>query len=67
MFFDLALITMKQDESLTRVLAMCKRLLQLCFSAQTNFIVTTLLMIDRVAQENEGFKISLKQPERAMA
>ena len=45
---------------------MCKRILQLCFSAQSNFIVTTLLLVDRVIQSNEGYKIFLRQPEKAM-
>lgn len=45
---------------------MSKRMLQLCFSANTNFIVTTLLMLDKVIQGNEGFKIFLQQSENVM-
>jgi ribosome biogenesis protein MAK21 len=66
MFFDLVLICMKADENLNRVLAMCKRMLQLCFSANSNFIVTTLLAIDKVVQSNEGLKIFLQQGENVM-
>ena len=45
---------------------MCKRILQLCLGAQSNFIITTLLMIDRVIQGNDGYKLFLRQPEKSM-
>lgn len=66
MFFDLVLVCMKEDENLNRVLAMAKRMLQLCFGANSNFIVTTLLMLDKVIQSNEGFKIFLQKSENSM-
>lgn len=66
MFFDLILVCMKEDENLNRVLAMCKRMLHLCFGANSNFIITTLLMIDKVIQFNEGLKIFLHQAENVM-
>ena len=46
---------------------MSKRMLQLCFGASSNFIVTTLLMLDKVIQSKEGFKIFLNQSENALA
>ena len=67
MFFDLILVCMKEDENLNRVLAMAKRMLQLCFAANSNFIVTTLLMLDRLIQSNEGFKIFLQKGENTLA
>jgi hypothetical protein len=67
MFFDLILVCMKEDENLNRVLAIAKRMLQLCFGASSSFIVTTLLMIDRVIQSNEGLKIFLQKGENTMS
>lgn len=52
MFFDLVLVCMKEDENLNRVLALAKRMLQLCFTANSNFVITTLLMLDKVIQAN---------------
>jgi hypothetical protein len=66
MFFDLILICIKADENLGRVLAMSKRMLHLCFTANSNFIITTLIAIDKVIQSNEGFKIFLQQSENVL-
>ena len=66
MFFDLILVCMKEDENLNRVVALTKRMLQLCFTANSNFIVTTLLMLDKLLQTNEGLKIFLSQQENAL-
>ena len=67
MFFDLVLVSIKQDENINRMMAMCKRLLQLCFHANSNFIITTLLMLDKIIQSNEGFKTMMFQSENFMA
>jgi hypothetical protein len=40
---------------------MSKRMLQLCFSANSSFVVTTLLMLDKVKQSNDGFKIYISK------
>jgi ribosome biogenesis protein MAK21 len=48
MFFDLLLLSMKEDQNLNRTLAFIKKLLQLCFEAQSNFIVTCLILINKV-------------------
>jgi hypothetical protein len=40
---------------------MSKRMLQLCFGANSNFVVTTLLMLDKVIQSNDGFKIFISK------
>lgn len=45
---------------------MCKRMLHLCFSANSNFIVTTLLLIDKVIQSKEGCRIFIQQAENVM-
>lgn len=67
LFFDLLLISIKQDESTPRILAFLKRLLQLCFTAEPNFIATTLIMIGRIVKEKEGLEILLHQKENSMA
>jgi len=61
LFFDLVLVSIKQDESVTRSLAFIKRILQLCLPAQSNFIVTTLLMIGKLIDEKEALKITVHQ------
>lgn len=48
-------------------MAMCKRLLQLCFHANSNFIITTLLMLDKIIQEKDGFQTLLFQTEDVMS
>lgn len=50
LFFDLILVSVKQDENINRILAFLKRMLQLCLTAQANFIVTTLIMIGKVIE-----------------
>lgn len=45
---------------------MSKRMLQLCFSANSSFVVTTLLMLDKVKQSNDGFKIYISKQENIM-
>lgn len=47
-FFDLLLVSLKQDENINRVLAFLKRILQLCMTAQANFIVTSLILIGKI-------------------
>lgn len=61
MFFDLILVCMKEDENLNRVLAMAKRMLQLCFGANSNFIITTLLMLDKIIESKDGLRIVLQK------
>ncbi len=61
MFFDLILVCMKEDENLNRILAMAKRMLQLCFGANSNFIITTLLMLDKIIESKDGLKIVLQK------
>lgn len=63
MFFDLLLLSMKEDQNLNRTLAFIKRLLQLCFEAQSNFIVTCLILINKVILEKESIQIMMKQKE----
>jgi hypothetical protein len=48
MFFDLLLLSMKEDQNLNRNLAFIKRLLQLCFESESNFVVTCLILISKV-------------------
>lgn len=60
-FFDLLLISIKEDQNLARKLAFIKRILQICFSAQANFIATTLLMLNNIIQESEAVKIKIHQ------
>jgi len=52
---------MKEDENLNRVLAMAKRMLQLCFGANSNFIITTLLMLDKIIESKDGLRIVLQK------
>ena len=52
LFFDLLLVSLRSDENLPRVMALIKRLLQLCFSSNTAFLITCLIMIDKVFQAN---------------
>lgn len=59
--FDLILVCMKEDENLNRVLAMAKRMLQLCFGANSNFIITTLLMLDKIIESKDGLRIVLQK------
>ena len=66
LFFDLVLISIKQDENLNRVQAFIKRMLQLCFTAQANFVVTTLIMLGKVVEEKQALKILLQQKEHLM-
>lgn len=66
MFFDLLIVSIEQDDNLSRVQAFIKRVLQLCLSAQPNFIVTTLIMISRIIQSKEPLKIVLGQKENHM-
>ena len=63
MFFDLLLLSMKEDQNMNRTLAFIKRLLQLCFEAQSNFIVTCLILINKVILEKESIQIMMKQRE----
>lgn len=58
---------MKQDENINRVLAFFKRLLQLCLTAQANFIATTLIMISKVIEDKPSLKIVIHQKENCMA
>ena len=51
MFFDLLMISLKEDQNLNRNLAFIKRLLQLCFEAQSNFVVTCLILIGKIISE----------------
>lgn len=67
LFFDLVLISIKQDENINRALAFMKRMLQLCFSAQANFIATTLIMIGKILEEKESLRIVMHQKEDCMA
>lgn len=66
LFFDLLLISIQQDENLNRALAFLKRTLQLCFTAQPNFIVTTLIMIGKIVEEKDSLKIMIAQTENRM-
>lgn len=50
-FFDLLLVSIKQDTNMNRSWAFLKRILQLCLGGQTNFIVTCLLLIGRILKE----------------
>lgn len=61
MFFDLLLICMKEDQNLNRTLAFIKRLLQLCFEAETNFIATCLILVNKVILEKDSIQIMMKQ------
>mgnify|MGYP000156218486 CR=1 FL=1 len=67
LFFDLVVISIKQDENVNRVLAFLKRMLQLCITAQANFIVTTLIMIGKIMEEKDSLKIILRQKENVMS
>lgn len=49
-FFDLLLISLQQDTNINRILAFIKRILQLCLTAQPNFITTTLIMLSKLIQ-----------------
>ncbi len=60
------LISVKEDNNINRVLAFIKKLLQLCFNAQTNFVVTSLILIGKIFQEKEALHIILKQKENCM-
>jgi len=55
------LVSMKQDENINRVLAFFKRLLQLCLTAQANFIATTLIMISKVIEDKPSLKVVIHQ------
>lgn len=66
LFFDLILVSIKQDENINRILAFLKRMLQLCFTAQANFIATTLIMIGKVFEEKESLKVVIRQKENCM-
>ena len=66
MFFDLLLLSMKEDQNLNRTLACIKRLLQLCFEAQSNFIVTCLILINKVILEKDSIQIMMKQKENIL-
>jgi hypothetical protein len=66
MFFDLLLLSMKEDQNMNRTLAFIKRLLQLCFEAQSNFIVTCLILIGKVIIEKEEIRIMMKQKENVL-
>jgi hypothetical protein len=44
-----------------------KRMLQLCLSAQANFIATTLIMIGKVLEEKEALRITIRQKENCLA
>ena len=44
-------------------MAMVKRLLQLCFKAPVNFIVTCLIMVGKIIDENDSFRIALRRKE----
>jgi ribosome biogenesis protein MAK21 len=65
-FFDLLLISLQQDSNTNRVLAFIKRILQLCFTAQPNFIATTLIMLSKLFQEKEALKVMIQQKEDFM-
>lgn len=67
MFFDLLLISLKEDTNMNRMLAFIKRLLQLCFTAQANFIVTCLILINKVIMEKQPLQIMMKQKQNLMA
>lgn len=66
MFFDLLLLSMKEDQNLNRNLAFIKRLLQLCFESESNFIVTCLILINKVVLEKESIQIMMKQKENIL-
>lgn len=66
MFFDLLLLSMKEDQNMNRTLAFIKRLLQLCFEAQSNFIVTCLILVGKVIIEKEEIRIMMKQKENVI-
>ena len=42
-------------------------MLQLCITAQANFIVTTLIMIGKIMEEKDSLKIILRQKENVMS
>ena len=41
-------------------------MLQLCMTAQPNFIVTTFIMIGKVIEEKPSIKVMIAQKENAM-
>ena len=41
-------------------------MLQLCITAQANFIVTTLIMIGKIIEDKDSLKIVLRQKENVM-
>ena len=57
---------MKEDQNMNRTLSFIKRLLQLCFEAQSNFIVTCLILIGKVIIEKEEIRIMMKQKENVL-
>lgn len=66
MFFDLLLLSMKEDQNMNRTLAFIKRLLQLCFESESNFVVTCLILIGKVIAEKESIQIMLKHKENIL-
>lgn len=66
LFFDLLLVSMKEDGNLNRLLAFLKRLLQLCSMAQANFIATTLILVGNLVAHHEALPVVLKQAENCM-
>jgi hypothetical protein len=66
MFFDLLLISMKEDEDLGRVLAMVKRILHICLGASSGFIVTSLILIDKLVDSRESLQTFLNQRENML-
>ncbi len=51
---------------MNRTLAFIKRLLQLCFEAESNFIATCLILIGKVIQDKDSIKIMLRQKENSL-
>lgn len=63
LFFDLLLISLKQDNNLNRVMAFCKRILQVCFTAAANFTCTCLILLSKLLETHTGLKTMLNKVE----
>jgi ribosome biogenesis protein MAK21 len=62
LFFDLLLISVKQDTNLNRVMAFVKRLFQVCFTANPNFIITCLIAFSKIRETHSGLHTMLNKP-----
>lgn len=63
LFFDLLLISLKQDTNLNRVMAFMKRLFQICFEANPNFIITCLILFSKLQETHPGLQTMLVRRE----